>query len=282
MSGVSNTVVVIGIVLLFTCLGSFTSVVVARLPVELDEPDRFGDVYGMRPWGEVLGGRSECDHCGAAVPWYLNIPVLSWLALRGRCRSCGERIGVFHLFLEVLVPVAAIGIFAGVGRHWLLLPALALVPFGMAIAAIDLRIMMVPTVLVVPGSVVVVATSAIAAFGASEPRWLLGGLIGTATLTLPLFALWWFNPRGMGYGDVRLAIMLGWSMGFASMTVGGTLLGAMFATFVGLAMAAIVGLVGGLMMVGITRRPVPFGPALVVATFLCNALASQVQDVVRR
>ena len=58
-------------------IGSFSCVVIDRLPVPLDEPNEFGERFTMRPWAEVAGGRSRCSACGTDVPAHLNVPVLS-------------------------------------------------------------------------------------------------------------------------------------------------------------------------------------------------------------
>ncbi len=86
--------------LAFVAIGSFTCVVIDRLPLALDEPNEFGELWDTRPWREVFGGRSRCSSCGAEVTAADNIPVVSWLVLRGRCRGCGERIPAFHPVVE--------------------------------------------------------------------------------------------------------------------------------------------------------------------------------------
>ncbi|MEZ5321705.1 MAG: prepilin peptidase [Microthrixaceae bacterium] len=261
------------------CVGSFTCVVIDRLPLALDEPNEFGDLYDTRPWPQVLGGRSRCDSCGEAVRPRDNVPVLGWLLLRGRCRDCGERFGAFHPVVEVAVPAVGLLMWWGIGSHWQLLPVLWLVPVGIAVAVIDLRTLIVPTRIVWPALAVSVVLSLVAAFAADEPGRLWGGLLGVAALAGPLFVLWFVHPRGMGFGDVRMAVLLGWTVGFVAYD--GRWAAAVFAAVVTLGVGALLGL--PLALSTLVRRGwravSPFGPSLVAATLLVCALAVGVVDL---
>ncbi|MBK6671113.1 MAG: prepilin peptidase [Actinobacteria bacterium] len=135
-------------------VASFTGVIVDRLPKPLDEPNAGGDTWDTNPWREVLGGRSHCLTCGAPVAAYDNIPVVSYLVLLGRCRSCKQRFGIGHVLLELLIPALLILMTIRVGVRWMLIPALVAVPVGVAIAAIDFRTLIVPTRLVWPAAAV--------------------------------------------------------------------------------------------------------------------------------
>ena len=83
----AQIVLLVGGILIAFVIGSFTNVIIDRLPLELDEPNEFGELYDTRPWAEVLGGRSRCSSCGEPVRPSDNIPVVSWILLRGRCRG---------------------------------------------------------------------------------------------------------------------------------------------------------------------------------------------------
>lgn len=275
MSPLTWLVVVWG-ALCFLAIGSFACVIIDRLPVQLTEPNEFGDEWDTRPWGEVLGGHSRCSSCGAQVRPIDNIPVVSWLVLRGRCRACGAAIPAFHPVVEALCPLLFLGAVWALGADWRLLPVLWLIPVGVAISVIDLRTLIVPTRLVWPATVVSVALSVVAAAVSVEWGWLLGGAAGVAALAGPLFAIWFVMPSGMGFGDVRLAVLLGWTVGVAA----GAPLDAAVLVLICIALAAIVGLVVGLVVLGARGRKakVPFGPALVVAAFFCIALSSQILE----
>lgn len=264
---------IVGVILYGLAIGSFVNVLIARLPRRLDEPNSYGEDWEMAPWGEVLGGRSRCGSCGTPVRAYDNIPVLSYLVLRGRCRSCRARIGVIHPVVELLVPAVALLAVWQIGWEPLLAPTLWLIPFLVAIAAIDLRTMLVPTRLVFPalGGSVLISLVVCASLG--HWRGLLGGVIGVLTLAGPLFLIWWFHPKGMGYGDVRLATLLGWNVGFAALVVLDRPIAAVYLTMILLAVAAVVGLTVGIALQVGFGRPIPFGPPLVVAALFCLMLA---------
>ncbi|MEZ5243113.1 MAG: A24 family peptidase [Microthrixaceae bacterium] len=144
----------------------------------------------------------------------------------------------------------------------------------MAISVIDLRTMIVPTRIVWPGFALAVAMSLIASGIQSEWAWLLTALVGLATLAGPLFVLWFILPKGMGFGDVRLSVLLGWVVGFYGGTkpVAGLLL-AVLALFI----SAVVGLITGVPAMATQGRKakVPWGPSLFAAALTVIALASR-------
>lgn len=276
MSPTEIILVVIG-TLLYFAIGSFTCVIIDRLPVHLDEPNQYGESWDTRPWPQVLGGHSRCSSCGEPVRARDNIPVLSWLLLRGRCRGCGDPIPGFHPVVELLCPALFLGAVYMVGWDWRLMPVLWLIPVGVAVSVIDLRTLIVPTRLVWPAVAVAVALAAVATVVDGQWRWLLASGVGVLALAGPLFLIWFIVPAGMGFGDVRLSVLLGWTVGFYA---GADWLGAVLLAVICLALAAFVGLVVGLVALGARGRKakVPFGPALVIAAFFCIALAPEILE----
>ncbi|MFV0318607.1 MAG: prepilin peptidase [Microthrixaceae bacterium] len=277
MTGVEILWIVVGVIA-FIAIGSFTCVVIDRLPLALDEPNQYGELWDTRPWPEVVGGSSRCSSCGAPVKPSDNIPVISWLALMGRCRSCGEPIPAFHPLVELGSGLLFLGAVWAFGLHdWRLLPALWLIPVGLAVSVIDIRTFIVPTRIVWPAFGVSVVLTAVAAGLSGDWGWLLSALVGLAVMAGPLFVVWFINPKGMGFGDVRLVTLLGWNVGFFA---GGGLAAPAVLAVICLAIAAMVGLVVGIAALGARGRKaqVPFGPSLVVATYLCIALAPQILE----
>lgn len=254
-------------------VGSFTNVIIDRLPLALDEPNRFGELWDTRPWGEVLGGRSRCSTCATPIRVVDNIPVISYLVLRGRCRGCGERYPAFHLLVELMVPVLAGLAVWGIGLHAALIPTLWLIPTCVAIGLIDFRTMIVPTRLVWPTLVVSLAITAGIAIQRGDATLLLGGAIGVGVLAGPLFLVWWFIPRGMGFGDVRLAVLLGWNVGFVAWMTLDRPIGPVFLAVTTLAVGAVLGIVVGIALQVGLGRPIPFGPALVGGALFALILA---------
>lgn len=282
MTSTEVVLLVIG-VLGFAAVGSFTNVVIDRLPLALDEPNRFGELWDTRSWSEVFAGRSRCSDCGEPVGPLDNVPVVSWLVLRGRCRACGARIPSFHLWVELVVPALFLGAVATVGWGPQILPALWLIPVGVAVAVIDARTLIVPTRIVWPAFFVSVALCAVSAGVEGEWEWLLGALVGLAVLAGPMFAIWFVNPKGMGFGDVRLATLLGLNVGFYAGTVGDGSMGApVFLSVVAMGVSAVIGIVLAVVAFGARGKNarVPFGPSMVIGVFLCIAFAAEILDPV--
>lgn len=252
-------------------VGSFTCVIIDRLPVERDEPAATGETWTSRPWREVLGGTSRCSSCGAPVRPRDNIPVLGWLLLRGRCRDCGERIPAFHPVVELAVALLAVALYLRIGAEWHLLPALWLVAPGVAMAVIDWRTMILPTRLVWPTFAGSIVTTVIATLAGGDGWWLVAAVIGSFTAAAPLFLLWYALPRHLGFGDVRLCVVLGWHVGFAAAPVSDRPLVMVLAAV----MLLTIGAAGGLVLGAITQvgfnRALPFGPTLLAAAFFLMA-----------
>ena len=257
-------------------VGSFTNVIIDRIPVALDEPNEFGELWDTRPWGEVLGGTSRCSTCATPIRPSDNIPVLSYLALRGKCRGCGERIPAFHPFVELLVPLLALLAVWRIGVHPELIAVLWFIPAGVAISVIDFNTLIVPTRLVWPTFAVSVAVTV--GISAYRGDWspLIGSCVGVGVLAGPLFVIWWFHPRGMGMGDVRLAVLIGWNVGFAAMLAVDRPMAAVMLTIIMLVVSSVLGIVVGLaLQVGLGRQ-LPFGPALVGGALVCMLLAEPI------
>lgn len=273
----SELVFVIAGTLVAFAVGSFLCVLIDRLPVALDEPNEYGDLYDTRPWHEVLGGTSRCSECGAAIRPIDKIPVMSWVLLRGRCRSCSAHIPVFHPIVELLTPALFLISVWALGWGPQLLPVLGLIPAGIAVSVIDLQTMIVPTRIIWPAFGLVVLLSVNSALVSGDGAFLLTALVGLASLSVPLFLLWFALPSGMGFGDVRLAVLLGWTVGFyaGARPVAGVLLAA-----ITLFVASIIGLVLGIVVMGARGRKarVPFGPALVASAILCILLATPILE----
>ena len=222
----------VAIGLLGTAVGSFLNVVAYRLPR-----------------GESLSRpRSRCISCGMQLAARDNVPVLSWLLLRGRCRGCGVGISARYPLLEALTGAAfvAVALVRGVDAH--LAVELPFVAMLIAVAAIDLERRIVPNRILLPAAVWAVAATAVVDLGA-----LPEALIGGAAAFTALFAMALAYPAGMGMGDVKLAGVMGLYLGAS---VAPALLVAFLAgTVVGLAIVVREGR-------GARKKGVPFAPFL--------------------
>lgn len=171
-------------------VGSFLNVVAARVPQH-------------RP---VATGRSECMACGTQIAWYDNVPLLSYALLRGRCRTCGERIGWLYPAVELVSAVLVAGSVLRFGAGWDALLASFLCLVLVAISAADVRYRVVPNRIVLPAAAIVLVAQTVLH---PSPEWALAGF--GAALFLLLAALAY--PKGMGMGDVKLALLIGAGVG---------------------------------------------------------------------
>lgn len=213
--------------------GSFTTVVAHRVPR-----------------GEsIVGPRSRCPACGAQIAAYDNVPVLSWLLLRGRARCCGARISVRYplteLALGALYAATVLVLWDEPGEIAL---GLVFVTVLAAVTLTDLERRIVPNKVLLVGAVLAVAIAAVTDPGSLPERAIAaaaaGGLLFVAALAY---------PRGMGLGDVKLAATMGLFLG---RDVGPAILvGLLAGSLVGLAMIAREGAAA-------RKRAIPFAPFL--------------------
>lgn len=233
------------------CVGSFLNVVIARLPAGRS----------------IAHPASACPRCGTAIAWYDNLPVLSYLLLGARCRSCRAPISWRYPVVEIM-GAALFGLaYLRFGPSFQLAAALVLVSTLIAITGIDLDHQIIPDVLSLPG----VALGLIASFGPGAIGWkdsALGVLAGGGVFVVIIVASSLvLGQPGMGVGDVKLGAMLGAFLGWQL-----ALLSVLVSVLVGGPLAA------GLLATGRKQRkdPVPFGPFLalggVVSLFWGDAL----------
>jgi len=234
------------ICLLGLLIGSFLNVVIYRVP----------------DGRSVVKPRSSCASCGSLIRERDNIPVVSWLLLRGKCRDCGTAVSARYPLVELANALLWLVMAWQFGLSWELPAYLYFVSIGLALAVIDLDTKRLPNALTLPSYLVGGALLAIPAF--ADPNWGAYGRawLGAAVLFAFYFLLVLIYPRGMGLGDVKLAgvlgLYLGW-LGWGEVVVGG---------FLGFLLGALVG--GGLMLVGLAGRKskIPFGPFMIVGALL--------------
>ena len=187
-------------------LGSFLNVVVARVPLRRS----------------IIHPGSACMACEAPIPWYDNVPLVSYLVLRGRCRSCGVHIPARYVLIEAATGLLVAGSLLAFGVHPTALVAVVFCASLVAVSATDFEHRIIPNRIVVPAAaIVLVARTAID----PSPEWALGALGAGGFLFLAILVY----PSGMGMGDVKLALLLGAMLG---RTVGVALMIGMFAALV--------------------------------------------------
>jgi leader peptidase (prepilin peptidase)/N-methyltransferase len=247
-------VVILIAVLCGLAVGSFTTVLAARVPAG-------------RTW---VSGRSACPRCHAPIAWYDNVPVLSWLVLRRRCRHCSGRISVRYPLIELAVASLFVASAVTWGLSILTLAMWYLACVSVALVAIDIDVRRLPDPLVLPSYVVAAALLIADAVVTGEYGRLPVAGAGFLIMGLAYGLMWFAYPAGLGRGDVTAAALLGLYAGYLGWGV--------------LAVAAIAGpLVGGcVVIVGLaTRRlslksAVPYGPALVGGAWIGLLGGSQI------
>lgn len=241
-------------------IGSFLNVVIYRVPAGTS----------------IVSPPSACPNCGAAIAPRDNVPVLSWLLLRGKCRNCAAPISRRYPLVELATGV----LFAGIAGWMLaresgtlasgnivafLLELVAFLYFGaisVALFMIDLDTRRLPNAIVLPSYAVGAVLLGAAGLIDLRPEQLIGAAIGAAALFVFYFVLAFAYPGGMGFGDVKLAgvlgLFLGW-LGWGPLVVGA------FAAF----------LLGGVFSIVLVRvrgagrkTAIPFGPWMIVGAFV--------------
>jgi leader peptidase (prepilin peptidase)/N-methyltransferase len=225
-------------------LGSFLNVVAARVPLRRS----------------IVHPPSACMSCGHEIAWYDNVPVASWLRLRGRCRSCAARIPARYPVVELVSGLLVAACVWEFGLHPEALVAAFFCLALVAVSATDLEHRIIPNRIVLPAAVVVlVAQTAVH----PSPEWAIAAVAAAAFLLSAALVY----PAGMGMGDVKLCLLLGAMLG---RTVP-------IALFVGMAAA----LVPGVVLVArhgakARKMGIPLGPFLalgaLVALFWGNSL----------
>jgi prepilin signal peptidase PulO-like enzyme (type II secretory pathway) len=220
-------------------IGSFLNVVVYRLP-------RHESV--VRPG-------SHCPKCHAAIRWYDNIPLGSLVILRGRCRSCKNRISLRYFLVEAFTG-ASFGLATWrFGISWSLLLAWFVVAILVCLALIDLDNMIIPSVITLPAAALGLGAS-IALY--PEKWWLYLASAGGASAFCLLLAVGW-PGGGMGGGDVTMALFVGAVLGFPAVLVG---------FFLAFLLGTLAGLYILIVLKGSRKTRVPFGPFLSVGTYV--------------
>jgi leader peptidase (prepilin peptidase)/N-methyltransferase len=244
------------------CVGSFLNVCIYRIP--RDE--------------SVVAPRSHCPHCGALIPWYLNVPVLSWCCLRGKCASCKGPIAFRYTLVELLTATLFLAVFMKwalpQAMHMQPIPHVAIVPIywlflaGLVLGTfVDFEHFIIPDSVTIGGMVVGPVLSALAPALHGRALWWQGladSGLGLAAGFGALFAIAWlgekaFKKEAMGFGDVKLMGAIGAFLGWQAVV---------FTVFV----SSLLGSVVGLTLIACRRASmqarIPFGPYISAAALI--------------
>jgi leader peptidase (prepilin peptidase)/N-methyltransferase len=261
-------------------VGSFLNVVILRLPRRLEwewkrdarEVLEEPELYDPPPPGIVVE-RSHCPHCKTALSWYENIPLFSWLALRGKCRHCKAPISPQYPIVELLTALLAVASVWRFGFGWQGFGAALLSCYLVALSGIDLRTRLLPDQLTLPLMWLGLIGSLDNLYMPAKPA-LLGAIAGYVSLWL----VWWLfkqvtGKEGMGRGDFKLLAALGAWVGLSGVLPI-------------ILISSLVGAVVGSVWLGIKGRdratPIPFGPYLAIAGWIVFFWGQQIVDAYLR
>ncbi len=248
--------------ILGTTVGSFLNVCIARIPNQ----------------ESVIHPRSHCPKCKAGIPFYCNIPLLSCLFLRGRCRSCSERISPRYFVVELLMGMLALALFERFGLSFSFFVGFLFVAALIVISFIDLDVRIVPDVISLPGIVIGLLFSVIGHYFLRDSLDVvptpLGSLAGVLAGGGFLLAVAWIYEKftgveGMGGGDIKLLAMIGAFLGWPSIPL------TLFFSSLG---GSIIG-VSIMLVKGVDRRyALPFAPFLCLGALVYLFFGREIID----
>jgi len=242
-----TTAIAVIIFLYGLLIGSFLNVCIYRIPLEKT----------------VVKGRSYCTSCNSLIPWYCNIPLLSYLFLKGRCKDCGEKISPIYPAVELLNALLYLAVWQNYGLTFPALITAILFSVLIIIAFIDLAHQIIPDGLVLLIFIlgVVNAIYQIVSFGVPWYTF----VIGFFAASVPLFILGLIYPDGMGGGDIKLMAAAGLFMGWKLI---------LLSLFIGSLYGGVVSIFIIARKKGSMKSAIPFGPMLSLGIITC-ALAGE-------
>lgn len=216
-------------------------------------------IYRIPAGKSIVSPPSSCPNCGTGIKWYQNVPILSWLVLRGRCASCKVKISVRYPMIEALTGILFVLVLYYFGFSWATLIYWLLVASLVTITFIDLDHQIIPDVISLPGILI----GFLASFAIPWLPWyesLIGILVGGGSLYLVAWLYEVLAKReGMGGGDIKLLAMLGAFLGWK-------------AIFPIIFLASLVGTLIGVPLMwlqkGDSKLAIPFGPFLATAALV--------------
>ena len=248
-------------------IGSFLNVVIHRLPIMLErewQAEYRGyftpeEEQATEPRYNLMVPRSACPHCGHAITALENIPLMSWLWLKGRCSECQAPISARYPLVELLTALLSVAVAMVISPGWGTLAALLLTWVLVALTFIDLDKMLLPDQLTLPllwGGLLFNLS------GGFAP--LADAVIGAMAGYLVLWSLYWAfklltGKEGMGYGDFKLLAALGAWLGWQALPII-------------LLLSSLVGAIIGISLIALRKHhqgnPIPFGPYLAIAGWI--------------
>ena len=248
-------------------VGSFLNVVVYRLPIMMErgwrrECQEFlelpPEAVEEKPFNLAIP-RSACPSCGSLVKWWQNVPVLSWLLLRGKCYSCRARISIEYPIVELLTGLLSVAVAVKFGASLQTCFALLFTWALICLALIDLHTTLLPDSITLPLLWLGLLISLLPVFVDSHAA-ILGAAAGYMTLWLVFQTFKLITGKeGMGFGDFKLLAALGAWLGLAMLPLI-ILLSSLTGAVIGIAMM--------IFFKHQRDKPIPFGPYLAIAGWI--------------
>jgi leader peptidase (prepilin peptidase)/N-methyltransferase len=237
-------------------VGSFLNVVIWRVPRR----------------ESVVVPASHCPQCDTELAPYDNIPVLSWMFLRAKCRHCGTPISARYPAVELLTALLWAATGARFADSWVL-PAYLVFAAGLvALSLIDLDTYLLPNRVMYPVGLIAVPLLFVGSLLESDLGAFGRAVLGGAAAFAFFYVIHVISPRGMGFGDVRLSFLLGTFLGWLGWWY--VAFGLMFGFFYG----AVVGVALVLIAGRARRQPIPFGPFLAAGTMTIILVGTPIID----
>lgn len=243
-------------VFLGLAIGSFVNVVAHRVPL---------GVSVVRP-------RSACPRCSHEIEPRDNIPVVSWLLLRGRCRHCRQGVSVRYPIVEALTPVLFVVVVVVIGARWTVPAYWWFVGVTITLTLTDLDHKLIPNRILFPGTAIGAALLLVGGLLDGELNRFGWGIVGGVGFFVGLLIIALVAKGGFGYGDVKLAFLLGLFTAYQRPAF--TFLAA-FLAFLGGGVISILLLI---FRIKGRKDAIPFGPYLVLGAYLALAVGNGILD----
>jgi len=247
------------------CIGSFLNVVVYRLPlmmrnqVEDDYLDLFEKEPKERPEFNLSTPHSACPKCKSPIKPWQNIPVISYLWLKGKCANCKTSISVRYPIVELTTGLLGLLVAYQFGASWQTAALLVFTYFLVALTLIDMDEYLLPDSLTLPLIWIALIANSFGLFTTLE-----SAVYGAIAGYLSLWSIYWIfklltGKEGMGYGDFKLLAAIGALLGWQALPV---------VILLSSVVGAVVGILGIMIMGRDKNIPIPFGPYLAAAGFI--------------
>jgi leader peptidase (prepilin peptidase) / N-methyltransferase len=249
-----------GCALFGLAIGSFLNVVIYRVPRR----------------ESIVRPRSHCPSCGTLIKESDNIPILSWLLLRGRCRHCGAAISPRYIFVELATAMLFAGLAARLGYNWDLPAYLVLFAGLLSLACMDLEHLLLPKRVVYPVLLLVTLLLVMASVESGHWHQLIVAAISAVAWYALFFVINLTSPRILGFGDVRLALLLGLGLGWFGWRF----------VVIGFFAANVIGAIIGLALIATKRmshdQPIPYAVFLALGTAVAVFAGPEVAPIFSR